>query len=189
MITSPEDLKAAVQRGIVTEAQIGAIDRPLPRRGRSARVGVTAVEEPFVLFKGFNEIFVVVGLSILFTGWVGVAALFGFNMKAPAGMTTVLLSLVTLAGLAVTGRYFTLTRRMIAPSIALAIMTAMTASVLGFALVGGWGSDRLMLTALVVAGVMAAHYAMFRVPFSAALIAGAAFVALWSGLTAARCAG
>jgi hypothetical protein len=184
MNLSQDDLRAAVARGIVTEAQTAQLIAFAEAR-RQAKDAVTPVEEPFVLFKGFNEIFVVVGLSILFTGWVGVAALFGFNMKAPAGMTTVLLSLVTLAGLAVTGRYFTLTRRMIAPSIALAVMTAMTASVLGYALVGGWGSDRLMLTALIVAGVMAAHYAMFRVPFSAALIAGAGFVALWSGLTAA----
>ncbi|MEO8241639.1 MAG: hypothetical protein ABI832_04960 [bacterium] len=184
MNLTQEDLRAAVAKGIVTEAQTAQLIAFAEAR-RVAKDGVMPVEEPFVLFKGFNEIFVVVGLSILFTGWTGVATLFGFSMQSPAGMTTVLLSLVTLAGLALTARYFTLTRRMVAPSIALAVMTVMTATVLGLALVGIGGADKVMLVALVVTAVMTGYYAVFRVPFSAALIAAAAFVALWSGLTAA----
>ena len=184
MTLSHDDLRAAVAKGIVTEGQEAQLIAFGDAR-RAAKAGVTAVEEPFVLFKGFNEIFVVVGLSILFTGWCGVAVLFGLNFQAPAGMTTVLLSLLTLAGLALTARYFTLTRRMIAPSIALAVMTGLTATVLGFALVGVGGAFSGMMVALVVAGVMVGFYAVFRVPFAAALIAGAAFVALWTGLIAA----
>ena len=184
MSLSHDDLRAAVAKGIVTEAQTAQLIAFAEAR-RVAKDGVMPVEEPFVLFKGFNEIFVVVGLSILFTGWTGVATLFGFSMQSPAGMTTVLLALVTLAGIALVARYFTLTRRMIAPSIALAVMTAMTATVLGLALVGIGGADKVMLVALIVTGIMAGYYSLFRVPFSAALITGAAFVAVWSGLTAA----
>lgn len=177
MTVTPEDLRAAVARGIVTEAQSAQLIA-LAEGRRAAKDNLSPVEEPFVLFKGFNEIFVVVGLSILFSGWTGVAVLMGLDMEAPTGSVTLLLSLVTLAGLAMLGRYFTLTRRMIAPSIALVVMVAMTATVLAFALVGikpGWA-------AVVVGAIMAGHYAVFRVPFSAAIIAGAAFFALWAEL-------
>jgi hypothetical protein len=178
MMISTEDLRAAVSRGIVTEAQSAQLIA-LSSARQSAVAGVSAAEEPFVLFKGFNEIFVVVGLTILFMGWIGVAVLFGLNMKAPAGGTTAFLALVTLAGLAGVGRYFTLTRRMIAPSIALSIMSALAATVLGVAL-AGIGDYALVITGLVVLAVMSLHYAIFRVPFSAAIIAGAAFFTVWA---------
>ena len=179
MIT-PEDLRAAVQRGILTEAQSAQLIS-LSAARQTAKDGV---EEPFVLFKGFNEIFVVVGLVILFTGWVGVATLMGLNMQAPAGVTTVLLSGATITGLAGLGRYFTTKRRMVAPSIALSIMTALTAVVLGFALVGSpFGTYSVAAVSLFVAVLMAGHYWMFRIPFSAAIIAGAAYYALFSAWT------
>lgn len=184
MTLSHDDLRAAVARGIVSEAQTAQLIAFAEAR-RLAKSGVVAVEEPFVLFKGFNEIFVVVGLSILFTGWAGVATLLGLNMEAPAGMTTVLLCLVTLAGLALTARYFTLRRRMIAPSIALCVMTAMTATVLGFAVFGIGGTFSMTWVALVVVGILSGFYIVFRVPFAAALIAGAAFIAVWTGVTGA----
>ena len=180
MMIRPEDLKAAVQRGILTEAQSAQLIS-LSAARQTAKDGV---EEPFVLFKGFNEIFVVVGLVILFTGWVGVATLMGLNMEAPAGVTTVLLSGATIAALAGVGRYFTTKRRMVAPSIALSIMTALTAVVLGFALVGSpFGTYSVAAVSLFVAVLMAGHYWMFRIPFSAAIIAGAAYYALFSAWT------
>ena len=184
MTITHEDLRAAVARGILTDAQSAQLIAMADGR-RVAKDSVAAVEEPFVLFKGFNEIFVVVGLIILFSGWVGVAVLLGLDMKAPTGVATIVLSVLTLLGLVAVGRYFTLRRRMIAPSIALSIMTALTAIVLGFAVVGKLsGTYSITLTALVVAAVMYAHYRMFRVPFSAALIAAALFAAFWTGLSA-----
>ncbi len=174
MITT-EDLRAAVSRGIVTEAQSAQLIALAAAR-RTAKDSVSPAEEPFVLFKGFNEIFVVVGLTILFSGWVGVATIIGLNTEAPAGTETILLAALTIAILAAVSRYFTLKRRMIAPSIALVIMTALAALVLGAALVGGQG---IAAVALVVAAVMGGHYALFRVPFSAAIIASALFCALW----------
>ncbi len=177
---NPEDLRAAVQRGIVTEAQSAQLIALASAR-LTAKEGVAAVEEPFVLFKGFNEIFVVVGLTILFIGWVGVATLMGLDIEGPAGVTTVVLSALTIAGLAGLGRYFTTTRRMVAPSIALSVMTALSAAVMGFALIGSpLGDYTLALTAVFVAVVMAGHYFVFRIPFSAAIIAGAAYAALLS---------
>ena len=175
MIT-PEDLRAAVQRGIVTEAQSAQLISLVAAR-QTAKEGV---EEPFVLFKGFNEVFVVVGLVILFTGWVGVVTLMGLDLDAPAGLTTAGLAAVTIAGLVAIGAYFTTKRRMVAPSIALSVMTALAALVLGFALLG---VDALAGVSLFVGVVMAAHYWMFRIPFSAAIIAGAVYFAVFTAWT------
>lgn len=173
---NPEDLRAAVQRGIVTEAQSAQLIALASAR-QTAKESVAAVEEPFVLFKGFNEIFVVVGLTILFIGWAGVATLMGLDLDAPAGLTTAALAGLTIAGLAGVGRYFTTIRRMVAPSIALSVMTALAAVVLGFALLG---AGSLAAVSLFVAVVMAAHYYVFRIPFSAAIIAGAAYFAVFT---------
>ncbi len=173
---NPEDLRAAVQRGIVTEAQSAQLIALASAR-QTVKESVAAVEEPFVLFKGFNEIFVVVGLTILFIGWVGVATLMGLDLDAPAGLTTAALAGLTIAGLAGVGRYFTTIRRMVAPSIALSVMTALAAVVLGFALLG---AGSLAAVSLFVAVVMAAHYYVFRIPFSAAIIAGAAYFAVFT---------
>ena len=126
----------------------------------------------------------VVGLVILFTGWVGVATLMGLDTDAPGGATTMLLSGVTIAGLAAVGRYFTTKRRMVAPSIALSIMTALTAVMLGFALLGSpFGLYAVSAVSLFMAVVMTGHYLVFRIPFSAAIIAGAAYYALVSAWT------
>ncbi len=183
MIT-PHDLRAAVQRGLITEAQAAGLTG-LAEARRQAVAGVEPGEEPFVLFKGFNEIFIVIGLTILFTGWVGIAALMGAEVFAPGGLDTVLVALATLAGLAAAQRYFTITRRMIAPSIALAIMSALTALVLGWALADLAGLRDLAASAVssaVVAAVIVLHYRTFRVPFDAAIIATALFSAIWAVL-------
>lgn len=183
MTISTDDLRAAVTRGILTEAQSAQLIG-LSEARRAAKANVEPAEEPFVLFKGFNEIFVVVGLTILFVGWVGVATLMGLNSQAPAGVETIALSALTIAGIALVARYFTLKRRMIAPSIALAIMAALSAFVLGAALVGSFATDHVVaLTALVIAVVMAGYYALFRVPFVAAIIAAALFFAIWGALS------
>jgi hypothetical protein len=63
-------------------------------------------------------------------------------------------------------------------------MTALTAVVLGFALVGSpFGTYSVAAVSLFVAVLMAGHYWMFRIPFSAAIIAGAAYYALFSAWT------
>ena len=181
-----QDIRAAVQNGLITEAQAAGLAALADAR-KQARDQVVPGEEPFVLFKGFNEIFIVIGLSILFFGWMAVTSLFGANVFAPQGFDTVLIAVVTMAGVVVVQRYFTLTRRMVAPSIALAIMMAMGAGVFGGAMADvmgvtplvsdliGWGS---------IVAIMLAHYRVFRVPFSAAIIAGAGFALIWSLLTA-----
>ncbi len=182
-----QDLRAAVQRGVITEAQAAALTGMADAR-RQARTQVAEGEEPFVLFKGFNEIFIVIGLTILFVGWVALSAAFGADFVSPAGADTILIALVTLAGLAWVQRYFTIVRRMIAPSIALSIMVALTAGTLGRALADIGGLGVLGAQALIwgiVAAVMALHYRVFRVPFAVAILATSVFVTLWALLAGA----
>ena len=67
---------------------------------QGARENLAPGDEPFELFRGFNEIFIVVGLSILYAGWAGLTGLYvlfvenpgaemmlyaGFSMAAVAG--------------------------------------------------------------------------------------------------------
>lgn len=183
----PQDLRAAVQRGLITDAQAAALTS-LAEARRQAVAGIAPREEPFVLFKGFNEIFIVIGLSILFLGWVSVAAMLGAEVFNPGGFDTILVSALTMLGLAAVQRYFTLTRRMIAPSIALAIMTALSAWVFGWAVADQVGLIGLAASSLAsgsVAVIILAHYRIFRVPFDAAIIATAVFSAVWSLLATA----
>ncbi|MEZ5750547.1 MAG: hypothetical protein R3D60_00810 [Paracoccaceae bacterium] len=182
-----KDLRVAVQRGLITESQAAGLTAIADAR-RNAREGVEPGEEPFVLFKGFNEIFVVIGLVILFSGWIGVSAAFGAEILNPGGLDTILIAAVTLAGLGFVQRYFTIKRRMIAPSMALAIMTAFTAAVLGWALANELGLSGLVAHAAGASTLVAwmlYHYRVFKVPFDAAIIAGAVFWAAWSVLALA----
>lgn len=177
-----KDLRAAVQRGLITEAQAAGLTAIADAR-RQARDRVEPGEEPFVLFKGFNEIFIVIGLSILFTGWMGISALLGAEFVPPFGADTLVIAFATMAGLAWVQRYFTLTRRMIAPSIALAIMFALTSGIVGRVVADFIGLTSLSAQAIVwavIAATMFGHYRVFRVPFDAAIIAGSAFAAVWS---------
>ena len=175
------DLRAAIQQGLLTEAQAAGLVALADAR-RLARDRVGPEEEPFVLFKGFNEIFIVIGLSILFGGWLLASAMLGAGLWSSEGAEGLASVLVTLAGLYAVQRYFTLVRRMIAPSIALAVMTAFTAWGLGSVLANLVGSNSESFVWLVVAAVMVVHYRLFRVPFDAALIACSGFAAALAAL-------
>lgn len=185
-----QDLRAAVQRGLITEAQAAALTGLADARVQ-ARTQVADGEEPFVLFKGFNEIFIVIGLTILFGGWVALATVFTTDWLNPQGgkpEVFALIAVVTLAGLAVVQRYFTIRRRMIAPSIALSIMAALTAALLGWTIAEMAGLRDLAaqaVSALTVAGVMAWHFRVFRVPFAVGILVMSIFVALWALLALA----
>ena len=69
-----DDLRAAVSAGIVTEAQAASLSS-LAHSRSGARENLAPGDEPFELFKGFNEIFIVIGLVILAVGWAGVNGL------------------------------------------------------------------------------------------------------------------
>jgi hypothetical protein len=168
-----DDLRAAVAAGMISEAQAASL-LALADRRRGVRERMDGRDEPFELFRGFNEIFIVVGLAILYSGWSALTGLGVAASAAPAGLSLAGYAALTLGALALLARYFTLTRRMVAPSIALTVMAALTSVQLGLVL--GWElglnwQARLAVGAGIATVLVAGWYALFRVPFAMALIA------------------
>lgn len=173
---SADDLRAAVGTGLLSEAQAASL-KALSDSRRGAREDLAPGDEPFELFKGFNEIFIVIGLIILCSGWitmnsVALAADFGnykTHLMGAAGIGAVFLWGVS--------EYFIRRRRMLGPAIALSIMFAGNA-IAGFA---AWQAQPFMIaqndySSLPVALAMsivalAIYWWRFRVPFTMALMA------------------
>jgi hypothetical protein len=171
-----DDIRAAVTARVMTEAQAAALV-VLSEQRSGVRKHVDGLDEPFELFKGFNEIFIVVGLTILYLGYAGVTGmtLLGSTQGYILGM---IYAVIGMGGVILLARYFTLTRRMVAPSIALAIMFGLLAAQFGFAFAAmldmrtpGTLTTAAGLSALFLSG----YYLIFRVPFTVALIALSVF--------------
>jgi hypothetical protein len=127
-LISDHDLRAAVASGLLSESQAARLTA-LAHSRSGARENLDPGDEPFELFKGFNEIFIVVGLAILTAGWIavnGLAVATEFvNYKTQAtGATAVGAVFVWLIS-----EYFIRRRRMVAPAIALSILFAANAFV------------------------------------------------------------
>lgn len=161
-----DDLRAGVAAGVLSEAQAATL-LTLAQTRAGTRETLPDEDEPFELFRGFAEIFVSVGLILLFSGIGGFAALLGDPILIMAAM----------AGLCwYFARYFTLKRRMMLPSIVLVTGFAMAA--LGTA---GWIVGRglhldsnftiagLTVCAAVAAALLA-WFRAFRVPFTMFLV-------------------
>ena len=58
-----DDIRAAVASGLLTEGQAASLTALADSR-RGAREGLDPGDEPFELFRGFNEIFIIVVLTI-----------------------------------------------------------------------------------------------------------------------------
>ncbi|MFN6979321.1 MAG: hypothetical protein ACK4OP_14415, partial [Gemmobacter sp.] len=173
MTIARDDLRAAVAAGLIDERQAAGL-MALAEARRGARASLDAREEPFELFRGFNEIFIVVGLVILFAGWSALSGVLEFAMLGMRGVPAILTAAATMAGLAVLARYFTLRRRMVAPSIALTVMFALSAAQAGVSL--GWVAGlafgpRFVVAAALTTGAIGMWYAVFRIPFAMALVA------------------
>ncbi|QBY02073.1 hypothetical protein E2K80_16125 [Rhodophyticola sp. CCM32] len=167
-----DDIRAAVGAGMITEAQAASLIA-LGDARRGTREHMSGLDEPFELFRGFNEIFIVVGLGILFSGWAGLTGVSYFSAQN-GYVLSIIYALIGMGAVALLARYFTLTRRMVAPSIALAIFFAMSAGQLGISL--GWMlktdfPQSLALSAGLSTLLLVGYYIMFRVPFTMALIA------------------
>ena len=72
---STDDMRSAVQAGILTEAQAATLIAHAQAR-MGYRSAMLADDEPFEFFKGFAEIFVTIGLGLLTGGVVGLTVLF-----------------------------------------------------------------------------------------------------------------
>jgi len=171
-----DDLRAAVTSGVMSEAQAATLITVAETRA-GVRDRISGLDEPFELFKGFNEIFIVVGLSILYAGFLGLTGvtLLGTTQGYILGMLYALIGMGVIVMLA---RYFTLTRRMVAPSIALAVMFGLSAGQFGISFSAMLDMDlqgSVTMSAFVAALLLSGYYALFRVPFTMALIALSVF--------------
>jgi hypothetical protein len=176
-----DDLRAAVGAGIVSEAQAAAI-LGLADNRRGARSDLAAGDEPFELFKGFNEVFIVVGLLILAVGWssfVGIA--YAAQITNPA-QAAVLYGSIGAVGIWGISEYFIRRRRMVGPAIALSILFAGNAAV---ALTAYFAQpfmlaqqDYASLPLPFALGTLAIgiYWYRFRVPFAMAMIAVGFFI-------------
>lgn len=173
---TPEDLRAAVAAGILSEAQAASLSALASDRA-GKRAGLPAEDEPFEFFRGFSEIFISIGLIILLTGVTGLLAAFGG------------FALLTLVPLATAGiawwwaGYFTLKRRMTLPSMVLATSFGIGIAIFAFTVLAQAGLDERMIAILgfgLSALGMVAWYRRFRLPFSAFLTGGFILAAVYA---------
>lgn len=176
-----DDIRAGVAAGVINEAQAARlITIGNARLGYRQNMG--AEDEPFEMFKGFSEIFVTVGLGILYGGFMAAAALVGNPL-----VVMVISALLTVA----LAHFFTLKRRMVLPSIALAIVFA--GSVGGVSVFTIFDLDasapngyHFLATAIIGSIAMLGYYWPFRVPFAMFLFGlfGAGIAFSIAGITA-----
>ncbi|WP_323781647.1 hypothetical protein [Thalassovita sp.] len=173
---SREDLRAAVGSGLLSEAQAASLAALADSR-RGAREDLSPGDEPFELFRGFNEIFIVVGLLILASGW---AAVTGISLTGRiVNVQTEVAGAAAIAAVVIWGlsEYFIRRRRMVAPAIALSVLFAVNA---GTGLTA-WFSQPFMVAQsdfsslpmplTLTTFAIAFYWLRFRVPFAMALIA------------------
>lgn len=176
-----EDVRAAVGAGILTEAQAASLTA-LAHSRRGARENLGPGDEPFELFKGFNEIFIVVGLAILTLGWMGIVALGMVEFMAEAQTYLVTTSIIAGAVLWLLAEYFVRRRRMIAPAIALTVLFAGNAAY-GFVvayshvmMVAREDYSSLPLPIALATFALLVFWLRFKVPFALAIIALCSFL-------------
>jgi hypothetical protein len=173
---SPEDLRAAVAAGILTEAQAASVTA-LANDRAGKRSAMPAEDEPFEFFKGFSEIFVSIGLIILLSGIAAMLAWFG-------GVALLAVLPLICAGICWWwAGYFTLKRRMNLPSMVLASafgggIYLSVITILGQADMSLRGT--VVLAFVLAALGMAAWYRRFRLPFSAFILGLFALGALYT---------
>ncbi|MCY1126407.1 hypothetical protein OU426_06020 [Frigidibacter sp. RF13] len=178
-IIGASDLRAAVQAGVMSEAQAAGLSALAATR-QGKRAAMPAEDEPFEFFKGFSEIFVSLGLMILLSGISLLLAWFGgFAMM-------IALPAISAAIAWWWATYFTLERRMNLPSMVLAVAfgTGVYLMVLTL-LASGNLADRgaFVIANIAAMAAMAVWYWRFKLPFSMFILGGFGLLALY-GLTA-----
>lgn len=187
-----DDLRAAVSAGILTEAQAASLTG-LAHARSGAREALDPGDEPFELFKGFNEIFIVIGLLILAAGWTSVNAMTMATEFVNYRVQTITMAVIGGVVLWLLSEYFIRRRRMIAPAIALSILFALNAFV-GFTagkaqvfMIAQQDYSSLPYPFMLAALAVFIYWWRFRVPFALAMIAISLF--LVAILVAANSAG
>ena len=176
-----DDLRAAVGAGIVTEGQAASLTSLADSR-RGARTDLAVGDEPFELFKGFNEVFIVVGLLILAMGWAGVVGVaYAAEITNPQQAAMLYGSIGALIIWAMS-EYFIRRRRMVGPAIALSLLftgnaaIALTANFAQPVMVAQQDYASLPLPFILGTAAIGVFWYRFRVPFAMAMIAVGFFI-------------
>ena len=176
-----KDLRAAVAAGMISERQAASLTA-LAHSRRGARENLAAGDEPFELFRGFNEVFIMVGLAILGIGWFAVGGLIVAASMTNLQSTIAALCVATLAVIWLVSEYFIRRRRMVGPAIMLAILFSATAT---FGLVQYFAQVFMVAredySSLVFPGALSivavfVFWLRFKVPFAMAIMAFGLFV-------------
>lgn len=171
-----DDIRAAVGSGLLTESQAASLSALADSR-RGARENLDPGDEPFELFRGFNEIFIMVGLVILAAGWIGVVGWAVFAQLETWRSTAIFYSVISAGLLWLLSEYFIRRRRMVGPAILLSLMFTGNA---GFGFVQQYAQvfmlaredfSSLILPGLLTVGAAFLFWIRFKVPFAMALIA------------------
>jgi hypothetical protein len=176
-----DDLRAAVGSGLLNEKQAASLISLSDSR-RGARENLSPGDEPFELFKGFNEIFIVIGLLILSTGWWGVVALALGDEIVNLQNYAMIVALIGAGILWLLSEYFVRKRRMVAPAIALSIMFAtnaafgITAVMTEPFMIAQNDYSSVPLPLLLSTLAILVYWWRFRVPFAMAMIAVGLFI-------------
>lgn len=167
MSITNDDLRAAVSANYIDEKQAAVLTRLADER-QGFRAARSASEEPFEMFKGFNEIFIVVGLTILYIGWTLVVGISSFDFSG-SGSYAATIGVVQIIPLVLLTMYFTQKRRMIAPSILLSILMGLSAILMGLGVateISSVASVVWSITTAVTTIILALYWFAFRIPFS-----------------------
>lgn len=171
-----DDIRAAVGSGLLTEAQAASLTA-LAHSRRGAREGLNPGDEPFELFRGFNEVFIMIGLVILGAGWMGVVGWTIYGQLETWRSSAITYSAITAALIWLLGEYFIRRRRMVGPAILITLMFAGTAA---FGLSQQFAQvfmlaredySSLILPGLLTVAAVIVFWLRFKVPFAMALIA------------------
>ena len=157
---SKDDIRAAVATGIINEAAaVSLITLAQERLG--VRDGLVNEDEPFEFFKGFSEIFVTVGLWLLFSGILAFGAIIGGGFG------------IAIFGIILTwvfALYFTKKRRMSLPSISLAAGFGFFTGAAVLITLDATGSSidakHLIIMSIIGMIAMFIYFRVFKLPFS-----------------------
>jgi hypothetical protein len=180
MSLDKDDIRAAVGAGLITEPQAASL-MSLADQRRGTRENMDGLDEPFELFRGFNEIFIVIGLGILYAGWLGITGVSAFTSVSNGSFS---LTLILFGGMSILccfllARYFTLKRRMVGPSIMLVLMLVSAGIQVGGSLSGAFDFNlafRTAFTSAITVAVLAAFYTYCRIPVTMFFMALGVFV-------------